>query len=368
MISIIKKKDKPKEEAKPIEKKTSRVNSIVLIPKKKNGREGLMFVDINIACQKQSALVDTRAPDLFISKKAAKKLGLSIRKSNKKIKMINFDEDLTIGVVRNVELQISEWKGKEDFEVGPKVLSSIQLVEDVSYGRNINSIERNATKAHSEKLVEHETDIMPVKSIVELPHLENVGCVSDFEGKEAMQKQSKRVNAASKIHCEHSDSVLNSDLLAWQGRTKSRYENQGDSNGNKSKLGQVRVETSCQQYVPTSATVQVKRRRKPRQKFQRRRQSDRKTSREEAKVTREFQGESSQCHSEVATRALREWVRENLTGQSVKPVTIAQNAPHGGLSIRWGSFSPRELARFQEPLEKPVRLKFGWPDNADMAT
>ncbi|KAH1031912.1 hypothetical protein J1N35_044086 [Gossypium stocksii] len=101
-----------------------------------------------------------------------------------------------MGVVRNVELQIGKWKGKEDFEVihiddydyvlglnfldkiqivlfpwadqihivissllkiivpvhqdlkvGTKVLSSIQLVEDVSYGRNINSIERNATKA-----------------------------------------------------------------------------------------------------------------------------------------------------------------------------------------------------------------------------
>ncbi|MBA0868612.1 hypothetical protein Goshw_016270 [Gossypium schwendimanii] len=36
---------------------------------------------------------------------------------------------------------------------------------------------------------------------------------------------------------------------------------------------------------------------------------------------------------------------------------MAQDAPHGGLSIRWGSFSPLELARFKELLEKPVRLK-----------
>ncbi|MBA0809847.1 hypothetical protein Gohar_025462 [Gossypium harknessii] len=108
MVSAIKKKDEPKEEAKPIEKKTSRVNLMVLIPKKMNGEEGLIFVDINIASQKRSALVDTGASSLFISKKAAKKLNLSIRKSNKKIKIVNFEEAPTVGVVRNVELQIDE--------------------------------------------------------------------------------------------------------------------------------------------------------------------------------------------------------------------------------------------------------------------
>ncbi|MFQ6622793.1 hypothetical protein Gotur_002956 [Gossypium turneri] len=151
---------------------------MVLIPGKRNGCKGLMFVDINIAGQKRSALIDTGASDLFMSEKAAKKL------------------------VREVELQISEWKSKEDFEViqlddydyvlglnfldriqatlqpwadkihivtgpstktvvpvhrdmkyGTKVLSLIQLVEDVSYGRNINSSEWNATKAPSEVLV-----------------------------------------------------------------------------------------------------------------------------------------------------------------------------------------------------------------------
>ncbi|MBA0737957.1 hypothetical protein Gogos_011374, partial [Gossypium gossypioides] len=61
--------------------------------------------------------------------------------------------------------------------------------------------------------------------------------------------------------------------------------------------------------------------------------------------------------------ALREWVGKNVTGQTTKPVTMAQDAPHGGLSIRWRTFNPRELARFKELLEKPVRLKPGWPDN-----
>ncbi|MBA0851761.1 hypothetical protein Goshw_025439 [Gossypium schwendimanii] len=82
-VLTIKRNDEP-EQAKPIEKKTSTINSMVLIPKKRNGGEGLIFVDINITGQKRSALVDTRASDLFISKKVAGKL------------------------VRDVELQISE--------------------------------------------------------------------------------------------------------------------------------------------------------------------------------------------------------------------------------------------------------------------
>ncbi|KAK5784934.1 hypothetical protein PVK06_039475 [Gossypium arboreum] len=191
----------------------------------------------------------------------------------------------------------------------------------------------------------------PVKSTVEAPPLGKVDCASDFKEKEVMRKQSRRVNGTSKVHCKHTDSVLISDLLAWQDRrgpfkvrkqesrgtvggTKPRCANRVDSNGTKSKLGQVKVETSCQRDVPTSATVQVKRRRKPRQRFRRKGQPDCKASREEAKATREFRDESSQCHSEVATRALREWVGENVTGQSSKPVTIAEDATHGGRSIR----------------------------------
>ncbi|MBA0755861.1 hypothetical protein Gogos_020094 [Gossypium gossypioides] len=56
----------------------------------------------------------------------------------------------------------------------------------------------------------------PVDSIVEPTPLGKVGCASGFEGKGAMQNQSGQVNTASKVHCEHFDSVLNSDLLAWQ--------------------------------------------------------------------------------------------------------------------------------------------------------
>ncbi|KAK5842325.1 hypothetical protein PVK06_004664 [Gossypium arboreum] len=49
----------------------------------------------------------------------------------------------------------------------------------------------------------------------------------------------------------------------------------------------------------------------------------------------------------------------SVTGQSSKPVTIEPNASDGGLLLRWGLFGPRELARFKELLEKPVRLKPG---------
>ncbi|MBA0552678.1 hypothetical protein Golob_023461, partial [Gossypium lobatum] len=62
-----------------------------------------MFVDINIVGQKRSALIDMEASNLFISKKATKKLGLSIKKSNKKIKTVNSEEAPTIRVVRNVK-------------------------------------------------------------------------------------------------------------------------------------------------------------------------------------------------------------------------------------------------------------------------
>ncbi|MBA0573776.1 hypothetical protein Golob_001033 [Gossypium lobatum] len=115
MISAIEKKDKPKE-VKLIEKKTSRVILMMIFRKNMDGEEGLMFVHINIVGQKRSALVDTRALDLFISEKAAKKLSLSIRKSNKNIKTVNSEEAPTVGVVRNMKLQIGEWKDNEEFE------------------------------------------------------------------------------------------------------------------------------------------------------------------------------------------------------------------------------------------------------------
>ncbi|KAH1082816.1 hypothetical protein J1N35_022577 [Gossypium stocksii] len=142
----------------------------------------------------------------------------------------------------------------------------------------------------------------PANSTMESTLVGNVGCASGFE-KRIMQEQSGRVNATSKVRCEHFDSVLNSSLLLWQGRwgpfkvhqqgnrgtvcnMKPMDKNQGDSKRNKSNLGQDRAETSCQRDVPTSETVQDKRRRKPRQKVIKKGQPDCKASREVAKATR----------------------------------------------------------------------------------
>ncbi|KAK5775319.1 hypothetical protein PVK06_043194 [Gossypium arboreum] len=122
-----------------------------------------------------------------------------------------------------------------------------------------------------------------------------VGGVSDFKEKEVMHVgQLTRVNA--KLECGQGSDI-----------------------------------TPCHRDVKTSKTARVKKRRKPRQKSQRKGR---------AKTMSGIQGESSQCHSRVATRTLREWVGENVTGQSSKPVTIEPNASDGGLLLRWGSFGP----------------------------
>ncbi|MFQ6651654.1 hypothetical protein Gotur_023892 [Gossypium turneri] len=163
-ISAIKRNDEP-EEVKPIEKKTWTVNSMVLIPKKRNGGEGLMFVDISIAGQKRSALVDIGASDLFISKKAMGKpvrdveLQIDEWKGKEKFAVIqldNYDYVLGLNFFDRIQASLHPWAnqihivtgmlskiimpGHRDMKVGTKVLSSIQLVEDVSYGRNIDLI------------------------------------------------------------------------------------------------------------------------------------------------------------------------------------------------------------------------------------
>ncbi|MFQ6628970.1 hypothetical protein Gotur_007158 [Gossypium turneri] len=284
-VSAIKRNDEP-EEAKPVEEKPSRVNSMVLIPKKRNGKEGLMFVDINITGQKRGALIDTGASDLFISEKAAGKLVQNMEleigewKGNEDFEVIQLDDyDFVLGLnfLDRIQVVLYPWADqihiitdpltrivvpvRRDMKVGAKVLSSIQLVEDVSYGRNIDSIEWKDTKAPSEVLVAQEFDMKPADSTVESAPLGKVSYASGFKEKGAIQKQLGRVNAASKVHYEHFDSVLNSDLLAWQGRRgpfkvheqggegtvgnkKPRCENQDDSRENKSKLRQVRAETS----------------------------------------------------------------------------------------------------------------------------
>ncbi|KAH1097196.1 hypothetical protein J1N35_014117 [Gossypium stocksii] len=49
---------------------------------------------------------------------------------------------------------------------------------------------------------------------------------------------------------------------------------------------------------------------------------------------------ASKFNSKGTTRALREWVRENVIDRNSKLVIIAPNASQEGLSVRWGSFDP----------------------------
>ncbi|KAH1130173.1 hypothetical protein J1N35_001551 [Gossypium stocksii] len=79
------------DEVKPDEEKVLRIRSMILqFAKEKMDykQKGLMFVDINIIGQRRSALVDTEGSDLFLSEKATGKLGLSVIKSNKRIKVV----------------------------------------------------------------------------------------------------------------------------------------------------------------------------------------------------------------------------------------------------------------------------------------
>ncbi|KAH1129731.1 hypothetical protein J1N35_001109 [Gossypium stocksii] len=99
------------------------------------------------------------------------------------------------------------------------------------------------------------------ESSTRLPPMGEVGDASDFKGKEVMQEgQLTRVNA--KVHSEHFDSVLHSNLLAWQecrgpfevleqrgretgGKAKPSVVNQEDSVQGKLEYGQESDITPC---------------------------------------------------------------------------------------------------------------------------
>ncbi|KAH1032323.1 hypothetical protein J1N35_044497 [Gossypium stocksii] len=110
--------------------------------------------------------------------------------------------------------------------------------------------------------------------------------------------------------------VLEQGSRETVGKTKPSVVNQEDSDLGKLECGQGSDITLCHWDVQMSRTTRVKKRWKPRQKLRRK---------GKAKASRRDRGESR-------------------------------------------SFGPRELARFKELLEKPVKLKPGWPDDEDMAT
>lgn len=57
-----------------------------------------MYIDINIADQKKSVLINTGASNLFISENVMCKLGVLVRESTKKIKIFNSKEVSTVDV------------------------------------------------------------------------------------------------------------------------------------------------------------------------------------------------------------------------------------------------------------------------------
>lgn len=99
-----------------------------------------------------------------------------------------------------------------DIRVGVKLLSAVQLIKDVSYGKDINLIERNAIKT-LKMLDARQTNMNLVKSSMELPPMRKVGYASNFGRKLVMQTgQSKRINAMSEVHFKHLSSVLHFGL------------------------------------------------------------------------------------------------------------------------------------------------------------
>ncbi|MBA0610759.1 hypothetical protein Godav_011554 [Gossypium davidsonii] len=203
-----------KENAKKLRSKISTINKEKVDPKSEALKLGsvilnytnsmtdckqkrLMFVDINIAGRRRSALVDTRLLGLFVSKNATSKLGLSTCG----LETIVSDTTEKRAVTQGVKLQISKWKGKEDFKVihvddydfvlglnffdqinalsipfadcicildtrqrqcivlvshdekgRTKVFSIIQLVENVHCGKNIDLVDRSANETTLEML------------------------------------------------------------------------------------------------------------------------------------------------------------------------------------------------------------------------
>ncbi|KAH1121417.1 hypothetical protein J1N35_004577 [Gossypium stocksii] len=143
-------------------------------------------MDINIAGQRKSILIDKGASYLFISEKV-------------------------VGIAQAVELQISLWKGMKDFEDmrgGTKVLSAIQLAEDVHCGKNINLIDWSAIEAPLERLEVRQTDVKPIESSMGLSVIREMGCASNFRRKVVMQTgQLIGVHATSKVHLKHLSNV-----------------------------------------------------------------------------------------------------------------------------------------------------------------
>ncbi|KAE8720538.1 hypothetical protein F3Y22_tig00019093pilonHSYRG00019 [Hibiscus syriacus] len=121
------------------ESETLKLGSILSTMEVKKGRKkkGLMYVDITVAGQKMSALVDTGASELFMSEQIAKRLGLHVEKATGSIKTVNVEEVPIAGITKGIELTIGGWSGKEAIKVIP--LDDFDFVLGLSFLDRINA-------------------------------------------------------------------------------------------------------------------------------------------------------------------------------------------------------------------------------------
>ncbi|KAE8692821.1 cytochrome P450 78A7-like [Hibiscus syriacus] len=131
-LSTIKEKDGEESE-------TLKLGSILSTMEVKKGRKkkGLMFIDITLAGQKLSALVDTSASELFMSEPVANRLGLHVEKASGSIKTVNAKEVPIVGVVKGIELTVGGWSGTEAIKVIP--LDDFDFVLGLSFLDRINA-------------------------------------------------------------------------------------------------------------------------------------------------------------------------------------------------------------------------------------
>lgn len=113
--------EKPKQE-----KREGRLGAVKLLDSVKTQRLpkkppsiSLLFGKVMVRNTKLYALVDTDASNMLLSSKAARSLGLRVEATGHWFKMVNSDDVPAIGIARNVELHVSDWKGKLSFKVIP---------------------------------------------------------------------------------------------------------------------------------------------------------------------------------------------------------------------------------------------------------
>ena len=95
----------------------TRVNPLQLLNniQAKATHKGLMYVELLSSGQKIVALVDSGATHNFISTRETTRLGLKLAKDDNKLKAVNSQAQETHGLVKNVAIQMGDWKGTIDF-------------------------------------------------------------------------------------------------------------------------------------------------------------------------------------------------------------------------------------------------------------